>query len=256
MRVLKCIAAAAGIAAAISLTWFSYSHITEAIKEESGLKLAMEKQDRLAKRAISPVKEPGDNGPGIELDWGYLKEVNPDILAWVHIPGTYISFPLMQERILSEYYYLDHDYEGEHSPCGSLFTPAEPKGVTDAHMLVFGHHMKHGGIAFAGLQGLFSTKEAALKNPGLWLIYPDRAEKWEIWCAVSGAAEDMVYEIPYLSGTDSYAGLLSHMASEALFSIGDAPGADEGTVILSTCSGAAGGKQRFYAVFRQEGGGR
>lgn len=189
----------------------------------------------------------------IEVDFNALKETNQDIIAWLYLPDTYISFPVLQERTLMEYYYLDHDYSGKHIWSGSIFTPAEPLGVEDAHMLLFGHNSKHDEVMFSNLHDFYSTYEAGTSHSFLYLLYPDRIERWGLWCAVETTSDDPAYEIPYQLGTDSYREFLEGMAERALYTDGDIPSADEKILVLSTCNGAAGGTKRFYTVFTRTG---
>lgn len=189
----------------------------------------------------------------IEVNFDTLKETNQDIIAWLYLPDTYISFPVLQERTLMEYYYLDHDYTGKHIWSGSIFTPAEPLGVEDAHMLLFGHNSKHDEIMFSNLHDFYGTYEAGKSHSFLYLLYPDRTERWELWCAVETTSDDPAYEIPYQLGTDSYQELLENMEKKALYTDGNIPSKNEKILVLSTCNGAAGSAKRFYTVFTRTG---
>ena len=202
----------------------------------------------------SPDENLSSVNPGISIDFAVLSETNPDIMAWLHIPDTYISFPVLKERTLMEYYYLNHDHTGQHNSAGAIFTPAEPPGVDDMHMLLFGHNSKYDDVMFGGLYEMYGTHEEGLKHEYAYLVYPDRTEQWELWCAVMSNADDGVYEVPYQSGTDSYGELLADIAGKSLYTNGDAPGSEDRILVLSTCNGAAGGTKRFYAVFRYMGG--
>lgn len=192
--------------------------------------------------------------PGISVDFGVLSDTNPDIMAWLHIPDTYISFPVLQERTLMEYYYLDHDHTGQHNTAGAIFTPAEPPGTDDMHLLLFGHNSKYNDVMFGGLYELYGTYEEGMKHEYAYLVYPDHTEQWELWCAVMSNADDGIYEVPYQSGTDSYAKLLADIEDKSLYTDGEIPGSEDRILVLSTCNGAAGGTKRFYTVFRYVGG--
>ena len=182
--------------------------------------------------------------------WPLLEETNPDIFAWMCIPNTDISVPLLQEKVLLEYYYLNHNYKQEYSASGSVFTPAEPLGVEDAHLLLFGHRTKNKQVAFSSLFDYFGNEQSCNENPYVYIIYPKTTEKWQVWCACESTETDSVYEIPYVLGSDSYAELLSHITSISSYTIGTPPTNNDKIVVLSTCNGEVGGSERFYVVLK------
>jgi len=75
-----------------------------------------------------------------------LREQNGDMVGWLRIPGTQISYPVMQ-TINSPEYYLDKDFEKRYSVNGSLFASSvanvdEPSDVVVIH----GHRSKTGSM--------------------------------------------------------------------------------------------------------------
>ena len=52
-------------------------------------------------------------------DWDALRQQNPDIVAWVYVPGCDISFPVVQGSDNS--YYLSHTTDKQESIYGSVF---------------------------------------------------------------------------------------------------------------------------------------
>lgn len=190
---------------------------------------------------------------GFSVDFDALLDINPDIFGWLYVPDTYLSFPVLKERTVLEYYYLDHDYTGASQKAGAIFTPAQPQGIKDAHLLLFGHHTRYDGVAFSNLFDLYGIKDNGMKYQTAYLLYRDRIEEYELWTAVESDAEDPVYEIPYQTGTNAYAGLLTGIEAKGSYIIGETPDKDDKTLVLSTCNGRAGGTQRFYVVFRLKG---
>lgn len=83
---------------------------------------------------------------GFEPDWQALKEQNPDIIAWIYVPGCdNISFPIVQGQDNS--YYLDHTAMKEYNIRGAIFLDHETSGdFSEENNLVYGHSVDGGGM--------------------------------------------------------------------------------------------------------------
>ena len=92
-----------------------------------------------------------------------LYTTNPDIVGWLSIPGTEISYPVMHTPD-RENFYLTHDFDGQESAHGCLyardvcnvFTPSD-------NITIYGHRMKDGSM-FARLDK-YMDKSFYEENP-------------------------------------------------------------------------------------------
>ncbi len=85
----------------------------------------------------------------IPVDIEELKEINPDIYAWLYIPGTEVDYPILQSDNAG--YYLNHDSEGNRSATGAIYTEnLNNKEFEDFNTVIYGHNMKNGSM-FGGL---------------------------------------------------------------------------------------------------------
>lgn len=69
------------------------------------------------------------------IDWDYLKSINPDIIAWLYIPGTAIDCPVCHSE--GDFYLRKNIYK-QYSILGTLFTN---ETMEDPHIVIFGHNM-------------------------------------------------------------------------------------------------------------------
>lgn len=78
-----------------------------------------------------------------EVDFSVLREINPDIVAWIYIEGTKINYPIVQGGDNS--YYLKHLFSGEWNGSGCIFLDfRNDTSFADRHSIIYGHHMKNG----------------------------------------------------------------------------------------------------------------
>ena len=83
----------------------------------------------------------------LDIDFNALREINPDIRAWIKITGTLINNPVVVGT--DNNYYLSHDFNGNESVSGTIFSTYLNKwDGTDDNTILFGHNM-HTGEFFA-----------------------------------------------------------------------------------------------------------
>ena len=83
-------------------------------------------------------------GTGIPVvDFDALKEINPDVVAWVYVPGTNINYPVVQGDDNTTY--LTRLFDGTSNSSGSIFLDADAAapGMVDQQTPLYGHHMNN-----------------------------------------------------------------------------------------------------------------
>ena len=118
--------------------------------------VVIEVPDDAAPLAGTPAPEPIPEEAAhlAELDLEGLRQVSEDVLGWIHIPGSDISYPLMDSEDNRDY--LELTWNGEKSRGGSIFLECRSsEDLSDFHTLIYGHNMKDGSM-FAGLHAYTS----------------------------------------------------------------------------------------------------
>ena len=78
----------------------------------------------------------------VPIDFSALRKVNPDIHAWITIPGTQIDYPILQKETGPQDYYLYHDVDGELSAGGSIYTEnLNKKDFSDPNTVIYGRNV-------------------------------------------------------------------------------------------------------------------
>ncbi len=145
----------------------------------------------------SPTPEPtptwaNENAvqPDREIDFDALKAINPDVYAWITVPGTDIDYPIVY-AMDGTGYYLNHDYEGKSSKYGAIFTDYyNSMDFTDRVTLIYGHNMKDGSM-FAQLH---KFEDAAFfeENPIIRIYLDDYMLEYEIIAAYKASDENIM----------------------------------------------------------------
>lgn len=134
----------------------------------------------------------------IPIDFTGLQEVNPDIYAWIEVPGTNIKEPVLQSPT-DDTYYLNHLYDKSESPYGAVFTERlNKKTFEDFNTVVYGHNTKT-VTAFHDLHQF--SEEEFFKAHDEVVIYTEKSKKvYRIFAAVEYDNRHILYhynnEIP------------------------------------------------------------
>lgn len=171
--------------------------------------------------------KPAEGGPS----FAELRQVNPDVCAWVTLDGTGVDYPVVQGR--DNLTYVNTDVYGEFSLSGSIFLDSRcAPDFTDDYGLLYGHHMVSGQM-FGDLE---KYQDAAFleTHTGGTLLLPDRTCRLEVLgCLLIPASEERIFE-PEMQDA---AALLDWAADTALCWRVETP-APEQVLALSTCSSA------------------
>ena len=155
-----------------------------------------------------PTEEP-DNSP-----FGQLKAINPDITAWITMPGTAIDYPVLQGS--TNYSYINTDVYGNFALAGSIFLDSRnSEGYTDIYSLLYGHNMDQHRMF--GDVNLYKEKDFFDQNTLGMLLMPDGAHILESLSVIVVPASDSGLFNPenwtYLDGE----GIYSQVQENAMF---------------------------------------
>lgn len=172
----------------------------------------------------------------IPVNFEELQQINPEIYAWIQIPGTEVNYPVVQSAV-DNHYYLEHTIEGIAGYPGSIYTEGvNSKDFSDYNTLIYGHDMEDGSM-FGGLHQ-FSDEDYLRTHETLVIYTQDHQLTYRIFRALN-------YDDRHIIGSFDFTDAGQRQAF--LDSIGnDDPKvtADSRLVTLSTCI-ASQPNQRF-----------
>lgn len=129
-----------------------------------------------------------------DVDFEKLISQNDDIIGWIFIEGTDISYPLLCGRDNQQY--LFQSYEKKYLTAGSIYIDYRcSRDFSDSRTVVYGHNM-HNGSMFGKLDKF--TRESYMKeHPYVFILLPDgETLKYEVKKAYKADIEGEVYKLP------------------------------------------------------------
>lgn len=76
------------------------------------------------------------------INFDELRKINPDVVAWLTIPGTKIDYPVVQTT--DNETYLKKTFEGGESATGAIYLDCDSDSdMMGYHSIFYGHHMKN-----------------------------------------------------------------------------------------------------------------
>ena len=122
-----------------------------------------------------------DAPPEIPVDFAALQEMNPDIYAWIVVPGTNVDYPVVQ-REGDNAYYLTHTAELTEGAEGAIFTEDyNSKDFQDPNTVVYGHNMRNGSM-FRTLHN-YQDRSFFDENRDVTVYLPDQILHYRIFAA-------------------------------------------------------------------------
>lgn len=193
--------------------------------------------------------------PQKQLDWNELAKVNPDIYAWIYIPGTQVDYPVLQHPT-DNTYYLNYNMNGTRGYPGCIYTEKENSkdftDFTDFNTIMYGHNMRNKTM-FETLH-YYEDKAFFVNNPYVYVYRGDRVLVYEIFAAYIAGNEHILYSYDFQTqeGRQNYVDQIEKGTSGNLRDDVEVT-ADSHILTLSTCiSGKAKNRYLVQAVLLNE----
>lgn len=136
-----------------------------------------------------------------KIDFAALQTTNPDICAWLTIPGTNVDYPVLQNPTDDEMY-LYTAGDGSEAVCGAIFTQATYNAVdfSDPVTVVYGNAMWDGTM-FGSLQSTYSGMTGTEDFATISLHLPEETRTYTVFAAVPYDDTHIAYAYDF---TDAY----------------------------------------------------
>lgn len=147
----------------------------------------------------------GESAQDAQIDFGALREKNPDVFAWLHIPDTAIDCPVLQSE-QSDTYYEDHNAYGEEDDIGAVYIElANLTSMCDFNTVLHGKTGAGEDGLFADLYR-FADPDFFADHEYAYVYLDGNVLTYEIFAAYERENTSLIrtYDFTYLSGCQQF----------------------------------------------------
>lgn len=178
-----------------------------------------------------------------QTDLNTLRQINEDVLGWIHIPGTKIDYPILQGA--DNEYYLKRTWKGQRNPVGSIFLETQnSRDFTDWNTIIYGHNMSDGSM-FGGLEK-YRKQDYWEKHPYIYIVTDAGVQRYEIFSSYVANVDSKTYGLSFRQ-TQTREDFLTMALEQSQIDTGIRPAITDQILTLSTCSGGETTRRVIHA---------
>lgn len=197
--------------------------------------------DEIYRHYVSLILENEHAAKLRDTDISALKEENEDVLGWILIPDTVISYPIVQGTNNS--YYLKHTWDDRRSSVGAIFMECENNSdFSDFNTIIYGHRMRDDSMF--GSLGDYEEQEFWEDHPYVFIADETSVYLCEVFSAYYASDDTETYWMRLNKVEDREEYLVKRLE----YSVIDTrvvPEANDKIITLSTCTGDGGYRSRW-----------
>ena len=169
------------------------------------------------------------------IDLKALRQINPEVIGWINIPRTGLSYPLMQTD--NNDYYLTHTWKNKRNKVGAIFMEYQNKAdFSDFHTLIYGHNMSDGSMF--GMLKQYKTVTNWKYNPLVYIVTDRGIQTWKIFSIYEAPVKSLTYRLDFSEGGDTAKQeFIDYCVAQTTIETGVVPTVNDKIITLSTCTG-------------------
>ena len=177
-----------------------------------------------------------------------LVKKNKDCIGYVQIPGTTISYPVMQTKDKPDFY-LNHDFDRNYSFYGTPYLSAYCDVKKSDNLIIYGHNI-NGGKMFGALEQ-YKDKEFFYKHRKIYFT-TDKKREYEVFAVMCVNIHEFEYwKFVMAKDEKEFVGYVNTIESHSLNIMDKIPKYREQILTLSTCDNSRGKDYRFVVLAKR-----
>lgn len=251
IRIREKIILVALLAVFVSVAGFSAYKIITISKDYRTSKIEYEAlQKQFVKKTETAVedKQEEEEAGLFSVDFNALKQKNKDYIGWIIVPGTSISYPVLQAKDNDKY--LHRTMEGKYAYAGSIFMDFRVSGLwDDFHTILYGHNMKNKTM-FHDMR-YYVKKDYWDKHQTIEIYLKDKIYVYKAFSFYKTIATDDSYTL-YYSNDQAKSDYIRYCQSSSKYNSKQSVNISDKIITLSTCSDSSGdGRYVLHAVLTE-----
>lgn len=196
---------------------------------------------QLAAGLATLPQKPSEDGPETDFwaemlastDLASLQAVNSEVVGWIAIPETELSYPVLQAE--DNKYYLNHTWNNDQSSVGSIFMECQiSPSMHSFNTIIYGHKMRNGSM-FGSLLN-YENVEYWQEHPSVYVVTDDGVYRYDIFAAYEVGIREIVYRIN-INSEKRRSELIQFCLENSVIETGIIPTVQDKILTLSTCTG-------------------
>lgn len=169
---------------------------------------------------------------GVTVKWDTLLKQNKDTVAWLYLPDSDISYPVVQTT--DNDFYLDHDFLHGADESGTLFFDYRNfLEETEENWIIYGH--RRNDRSMFGNLVKYSKESFLSEHPVMYLIFPDRAYRAEVFACRTVHALPQYFQ-PFFYSSLEFRTYIDRAIEQSYWKPSVVPDTDHPILTLATCS--------------------
>ncbi len=195
-----------------------------------------EKREVEEVRELVKVPDKENNLEKFRVDFEQLAAINPDIVGWIVVQDTDISYPVVKGK--DNDYYLTHTFQKNTNYAGAVFMDYRADGaLNDMNTFIYAHNL-YNGTLFAELEN-YMKKDFFNEHPYVYYYSPNGNYKLQVFSAYVDKDTSNSYKMQFAS-VDEFASYLQLIKSKSRYQTNMEVSAQDRIVTLYTCSYESG----------------
>lgn len=189
---------------------------------------------------IASAEEPAPAAPMdpvieelLAIDLDALRHENEDVIGWIHIPDSKISYPLLQW--IDNDFYLEHTWTQSNNASGAIFMEYQnAPDFTDFNTIIYGHNMRNGDMF--GTLNQYRNPKHLEKHPYIYIVNDEGVLRYDIFAMQSASIKSIIYGLG-IETDKRKEELIRYSIDYSLVETQIVPTAEDRILTLSTCTG-------------------
>ncbi len=206
------------------------------------------REDCVAEKQFSEIKKQVSRNQEKDIVTE-LKKRNSDVIGYLDIPDTTISYPVMQTKDNPDYY-LNHDIDKNYSFYGTPYLSAYCDLEKSDNLIIYGHNI-NGGRMFGALTQ-YRDESFYQKHKDIYFTTKNK-DKYEIFAVISVNKNTFPYWRFVMAQDEAdYDNFINKVKQYSIYDTSINPEYWDKLLTLSTCDNSRGNDVRYVIMGRKK----